>query len=158
MRWSSCLLVPGPSMPCCAGIVWFGPWAGVINSLLHRHWAEGGPGATELAQAVERATNSASDFKFLYPLDMSIEDKIRTIAQQIYGADDIELLPEAVTKIERYKRQGFAHLPICMAKTHLSLSADPSKKGAPTGFTIPIRSLLITTKFSLFSNWKARVQ
>jgi len=115
--------------------------AGAFDAVLCRHWAEGGPGATELAQAVERATNSASDFKFLYPLDMSIEDKIRTIAQRIYGADDIELLPEAVTKIERYKRQGFAHLPICMAKTHLSLSADPSKKGAPTGFTIPIRDV-----------------
>jgi len=115
--------------------------AGAFDAVLCRHWAEGGPGATELAQAVERATNSTSDFKFLYPLDMSIEDKIRTIAQRIYGADDIELLPEAVTKIERYKRQGFANLPICMAKTHLSFSADPSKKGAPTGFTIPIRDV-----------------
>ena len=98
-------------------------------------------GARDLAQAVERATNSTSNFQFLYQLDMSIEDKIRTIAQKIYGADDIELLPEAQVKIERYKRQGFSSLPICMAKTHLSLSSDPTKKGAPTGFVIPIRDV-----------------
>ena len=74
-------------------------------------------------------------------LDQTIEEKIRTIAQKIYGADDIELLPEAAKKIERYTRQGFSGLPICMAKTHLSLSSDASKKGAPTGFTIPIRDV-----------------
>ena len=132
--------------------------AGAFDAVLCRHWAEGGAGAVELAKAVERATESPSKFQFLYNLDLSIEDKIRTIAQKIYGAADIELLPEAVTKIERfdhifvevlyfnrcilrYKRQGFGHLPICMAKTHLSFSADPTKKGAPTGFTIPVRDV-----------------
>ena len=115
--------------------------AGAFDAVLCRHWAEGGAGAVDLAKAVERATESPSNFSFLYDLDLSIEDKIRTIAQKIYGADDIELLPEAVTKIERYKRQGFGHLPICMAKTHLSFSADPTKKGAPTGFTIPVRDV-----------------
>ena len=115
--------------------------AGAFDAVLCRHWAEGGAGAVDLAKAVERATESPSNFRFLYNLDLSIEDKIRTIAQKIYGAADIELLPEAVTKIERYKRQGFGHLPICMAKTHLSFSADPTKKGAPTGFTIPVRDV-----------------
>jgi len=115
--------------------------AGAFDAVLCRHWAEGGVGAAELARAVERAANSPSNFKFLYDLDLSIEDKIRTIAQKIYGAQDIQLLPEAVTKIERYKRQGFDRLPICMAKTHLSLSADPTKKGAPTGFIIPVRDV-----------------
>jgi len=115
--------------------------AGAFDAVLCRHWAEGGAGAVDLAKAVERATESPSKFQFLYNLDLSIEDKIRTIAQKIYGAADIELLPEAVTKIERYKRQGFGHLPICMAKTHLSFSADPTKKGAPTGFTIPVRDV-----------------
>merc|ERR1711892_421674 len=115
--------------------------AGAFDAVICRHWAQGGPGAAELAKAVDRACSAPASFKFLYDLDMSIEDKIRTIAQKIYGADDIELLPEAVVKIERYKKQGFGHLPICMAKTHLSLSSDPSKKGAPTGFTIPVRDV-----------------
>jgi len=115
--------------------------AGAFDAVLCRHWAQGGAGAADLAKAVERATNSPANFRFLYDLNLSIEEKIRTIAQQIYGAADIELLPEAVTKIERYKRQGFDRLPICMAKTHLSLSADPTKKGAPTGFTLPIRDV-----------------
>jgi len=115
--------------------------AGAFDAVLCRHWALGGPGAADLAKAVDRACNAPSDFKFLYNLDISIEDKIRTIAQKIYGADDIELLPEALVKIETYKKQGFGGLPICMAKTHLSLSADPAKKGAPTGFTLPIRDV-----------------
>ena len=115
--------------------------AGAFDAVICRHWAQGGPGAAELARAVDRACSAPSNFKFLYDLNMTIEDKIRTIAQKIYGADDIELLPEAVVKIERYKKQGFGDLPICMAKTHLSLSADPARKGAPTGFTIPIRDV-----------------
>jgi len=115
--------------------------AGAFDAVLCRHWAQGGPGAKALAEAVEKACKSGSTFKFLYDLDLSIEQKIRIIAQQIYGADDIELLPEAQTKIERYTAQGFANLPICMAKTHLSLSSNPALKGAPTGFTIPIRDV-----------------
>jgi methylenetetrahydrofolate dehydrogenase (NADP+)/methenyltetrahydrofolate cyclohydrolase/formyltetrahydrofolate synthetase len=115
--------------------------AGAFDAVICRHWAQGGPGAKDLAMAVDRACSAPSSFKFLYDLDMSIEDKIRTIAQKIYGADDIELLPEAVVKIERYKKQGFSSLPICMAKTHLSLSADPARKGAPSGFTIPVRDV-----------------
>merc|ERR1740128_650705 len=115
--------------------------AGADDAVMCEHWAKGGPGAAGLAKAVDAVCAKSNNFKFLYDLDETIEQKIRTIAQKIYGADDIELLPEALVKIERYKKQGFGNLPICMAKTHLSLSADPSKKGAPTGFTIPIRDV-----------------
>jgi hypothetical protein len=72
--------------------------------------------------------------RFLYPLEMPMEQKIRTIAQRIYGAADIELSELAQQKVAKFAAQGFSHLPICMAKTHLSLSHDPTKKGAPTGF------------------------
>jgi len=79
--------------------------------------------------------------RFLYDLQQSIEEKIEIIAKEVYGADGIELSPTAREQIERYKAQGFNDLPICMAKTHLSLSHDASLKGAPTGFTVPIREV-----------------
>lgn len=119
--------------------------AGAADAVLCRHWAEGGPGAADLAISVDKVCterrSEGGKFQFLYPLEQSIEDKIRTIAKQVYGAADIELSEEAKVKIERYTKQGFSSLPICMAKTHLSLSADPTKKGAPTGFIIPIRDV-----------------
>ncbi len=79
--------------------------------------------------------------RFLYDVKLPIEEKISTIAREIYGADGVELEPLAKSKIELYRRQGFNDLPICMAKTHLSLTANPDLKGAPTGFTIPIRDV-----------------
>jgi len=94
-----------------------------------------------LADAVLKAVEEPVDFKFLYDVKLPIEDKMRIIAQKIYGADDIELLPEAEKKVERYKKQGFNDLPICMAKTHLSLSHNPELKGCPKGFTLPIRDV-----------------
>ncbi|XP_078418072.1 C-1-tetrahydrofolate synthase, cytoplasmic isoform X2 [Cetorhinus maximus] len=114
---------------------------GAFDAVKCTHWAEGGLGAVELAKAVQRASQQESDFKFLYPLELPIVDKIRTIAQKIYGAADVELSPEAQHKLEVYTKQGFADLPICMAKTHLSLSHMPEKKGAPTGFVLPIRDI-----------------
>ncbi len=84
---------------------------------------------------------STQSFRFLYDVAQPIEKKIETIAREIYGAADISLEPEARAKIDRYTQQGFSALPICMAKTHLSFSADPSLKGAPTGFTIPIKDV-----------------
>lgn len=74
-----------------------------------------------------------ANVRFLYPLDQPLASKIETIAKEIYGADGIELSAEAAEKLARYEKQGFGGLPICMAKTHLSLSHDPSRKGAPTG-------------------------
>uniref|UniRef100_A0A096M8K5 C-1-tetrahydrofolate synthase, cytoplasmic n=1 Tax=Poecilia formosa TaxID=48698 RepID=A0A096M8K5_POEFO len=115
--------------------------AGAFDAVCCSHWAEGGAGAVALGQAVQRASEAPSDFKFLYDLDLPISDKIRIIAQKIYGADDIELLPEAQHKVELYTKQGFGNLPICMAKTHLSLSHEAEKKGVPTGFVLPIRDI-----------------
>ncbi|KAF3701358.1 C-1-tetrahydrofolate synthase, cytoplasmic [Channa argus] len=115
--------------------------AGAFDAVRCSHWAEGGAGAVALGQAVQRASNAPSNFKFLYDLELPIADKIRIIAQKIYGADDIELLPEAQHKVELYTKQGFSSLPICMAKTHLSLSHEADKKGVPTGFILPIRDI-----------------
>lgn len=114
---------------------------GAFDAVKCTHWAEGGQGALALAQAVQRASQAPSSFQLLYDLKLSIEDKVRIIAQKIYGADDIELLPEAQSKAEIYTKQGFGGLPICMAKTHLSLSHNPEQKGVPTGFVLPIRDI-----------------
>uniref|UniRef100_A0A667ZMU9 C-1-tetrahydrofolate synthase, cytoplasmic n=1 Tax=Myripristis murdjan TaxID=586833 RepID=A0A667ZMU9_9TELE len=115
--------------------------AGAFDAVRCSHWAEGGAGAVALGQAVQRASEAPSNFKFLYDVELPIVDKIRIIAQKIYGADDIELLPDAQQKVERYTKQGFSNLPICMAKTHLSLSHEADKKGVPTGFILPIRDI-----------------
>lgn len=115
--------------------------AGAFDAVRSSHWAEGGAGAVALGQAVQRASEAPSNFKFLYDVELPIADKIRIIAQKIYGADDIELLPDAQHKVELYTKQGFSNLPICMAKTHLSLSHEADKKGVPTGFTLPIRDI-----------------
>lgn len=92
-----------------------------------------------LAKAVQEASKSPSSFSFLYPLNISLEEKIKTIACKIYGADGISLSEEAQKKLDRYKGFGFDNLPVCMAKTHLSLSHDPLLKGRPSGFVVPIR-------------------
>jgi formate--tetrahydrofolate ligase len=105
------------------------------------HWAEGGAGAIELAKAVIEAAEEPTDFNFLYELDQPIKAKIEKIATTIYGADGVSYEAEAERQIRQYESAGFGKLPICMAKTHLSLSHDPALKGAPTGFTVPIREV-----------------
>jgi methylenetetrahydrofolate dehydrogenase (NADP+) / methenyltetrahydrofolate cyclohydrolase / formyltetrahydrofolate synthetase len=115
--------------------------AGAEDSVVARHWMEGGAGAARLAEAVVKAAEKPGDFKFLYPLELSIKEKIEIICTQIYGADGVDYLPEAEAKIELYNRLGFDKLPLCMAKTHLSLSHDPNLKGVPTGYRIPIRDI-----------------
>ncbi len=115
--------------------------AGAEDAVVCTHWMNGGEGAVGLAQAVIKAAEKPSTFKFLYPLEMSIKEKIETICKQIYGADGVEYLPEAEAKIELYTRLGFDKLPLCMAKTHISLSHDPSLKGVPKGYKIPIRDI-----------------
>ena len=116
--------------------------AGADAAIPSDHWANGGAGAVQLAEAiVELLQHSESQFRFLYDLDQPIEAKIEKIARCMYGADGIEITPDAQNQISTYTRQGYAHLPICMAKTHLSLSHDPALKGVPTGFTVPIRSV-----------------
>jgi formyltetrahydrofolate synthetase len=115
--------------------------AGAENAVMSNHWAEGGAGSIELAKAVMAACEKPTDFKFLYPLDISIKEKIEAICKEIYGADGVEYSEQAEKEIEQYTKSGFDKLPMCMAKTHLSLSHDPSLKGAPKGFTVPIKSL-----------------
>ena len=114
---------------------------GAEDSVVTTHWADGGAGSKALAEAVVAACEKPSDFHFLYPLDWSIKQKIEKIAVDIYGADGVSYEPLAEKQIADYERAGFGNLPICMAKTHLSLSHDPTLKGAPTGFTVPVREV-----------------
>ncbi|XP_074645002.1 C-1-tetrahydrofolate synthase, cytoplasmic-like [Tubulanus polymorphus] len=115
--------------------------AGAFDAVICNHWAEGGAGAVELGHALDRACEQPSKFSFLYDVTLPLEEKIELIARKVYGADGIELSEEAQKKLERYKTQGFNDLPICMAKTHLSLSHDATRVGRPVGFTLPIRDL-----------------
>ncbi|MGZ5498826.1 MAG: formate--tetrahydrofolate ligase [Candidatus Aminicenantales bacterium] len=115
--------------------------AGAEDAVMADHWAEGGAGAVALAKAVMDACQKPTHFKFLYPLEWDIKKKIETIATQIYGADGVDYTPEAEAKVALYTRLGFDKLPICMAKTHLSLSHDPALKGVPKGFRIPVRDI-----------------
>jgi formyltetrahydrofolate synthetase len=107
-------------------------------------FAKGGEGGLELAEAVVRAAEKPSDMKLLYPDDMSIKDKIKTLATKVYGADDVEYMPEAERKIKLYTELCYGRLPICMAKTHLSFSHDPSKRGVPRGYKFPIRDIRLS--------------
>ncbi|ETN79735.1 formate--tetrahydrofolate ligase [Necator americanus] len=115
---------------------------GARNAVISSHWSKGGAGAIPLANAVVEATSGHNEnFRFLYPLSIPLEEKIDIIAREIYGADGVDFTKEARDKLELYTKQGFGALPICMAKTQLSLSHDPTKKGAPTNFTLPIRDV-----------------
>jgi methylenetetrahydrofolate dehydrogenase (NADP+)/methenyltetrahydrofolate cyclohydrolase/formyltetrahydrofolate synthetase len=115
--------------------------AGAEDAVPASHWANGGDGAVKLAEAVVSACEKPSDFQFLYPLEWSIKQKIEKIAADIYGAGSVSYTPEAEAKIELYTRLGFDKLPLCMAKTHLSLSHDPSIKGRPRGYVFPVRDI-----------------
>jgi formate--tetrahydrofolate ligase len=103
--------------------------------------ALGGDGGQEAAELVRAAADKGGDFRFLYPLEASIKEKIETIATKVYGADGVDYLPEAEAKIRQFTEQGLDKLPVCMAKTHLSLSHDPALKGRPRGFRVPIRDI-----------------
>jgi methylenetetrahydrofolate dehydrogenase (NADP+)/methenyltetrahydrofolate cyclohydrolase/formyltetrahydrofolate synthetase/formate--tetrahydrofolate ligase len=115
--------------------------AGAEAAVVANHWALGGRGAVELAEAVVAACEKPSDFRLLYPDEMSIKDKIETICKKVYLASAVKYEPLAEKQIASYDRAGLSHLPICMAKTHLSLSHDPTLKGVPTGFTVPVREV-----------------
>jgi formate--tetrahydrofolate ligase len=105
------------------------------------HFSDGGRGAVELAEAVEEATAEPSDYHVLYPDSASLRDKIHAVATKVYGADGVEYSAQAAKQLDTYERAGFGHLPVCIAKTHLSISSDPSLKGAPTGWTLPVREV-----------------
>jgi len=115
--------------------------AGAQAVVAANHWAEGGKGAIDLAKAVMEACQKPHDFKLLYPDDMSIKEKIETVARKVYLADGVTYEPLAQRQIAAYEKAGLGRLPICMAKTHLSLSHDASLKGVPRGFTVPVREV-----------------
>lgn len=115
--------------------------AGAFDALATNHWEKGGEGAIDLAKAVVKVTEQPSDFKYLYNVEDTVEEKLTTIVQKMYGGSQIEISPEAQAKIDAYKQQGFGQLPICIAKTQYSLSHDAALKGVPSGFTFPIRDV-----------------
>ena len=114
---------------------------GVADAVVADHFSQGGAGAVALAEAVVKASEKPADFKFLYPLDVPLKEKIETIAREVYGADGVDYSELAEDRIAEYTRLGYDKLPICMAKTHLSLSHDPELKGVPKGYRIPIRDV-----------------
>ena len=105
------------------------------------HFTDGGAGATDLARAVVEACNEPSAFHFLYPDEATLVDKIEAVATKVYGAGLVEYVPGAARQVEMYERNGFGRLPVCIAKTHLSISADPALKGAPTGHVVNVREV-----------------
>jgi len=115
--------------------------AGASDAVLAKHWGEGGAGAADLAEAVVKACEEPKEFSYLYPLNMSIKQKIEIICKDIYNAGDVEYSPTAERQIDAFERDGYSYLPICMAKTHLSMSHDPALKGAPSGYTVPVREV-----------------
>jgi formyltetrahydrofolate synthetase len=115
--------------------------SGAFDAVVTQHWREGGEGALQLAKAVVQAADQPSDFHFLYDVDQPIKDKIDIIARKVYGAEEVEYSEKAEDKINLYTELGFDNLPICMAKTHLSLSHDSALKGVPKGFVFPIHDI-----------------
>jgi formate--tetrahydrofolate ligase len=105
------------------------------------HFADGGSGATDLARVVIEACADPSEFRFLYPDSASLTEKIESVATNVYGAGRVEYSPLAARQLATYERNGFGHLPVCIAKTHLSLSADPALKGVPTGHTLDVHEV-----------------
>ena len=116
--------------------------AGASAAVLSKVYSQGGEGGIDLAKAlIETIEKNPSTFHQLYPLDIPIKDKIETIATKVYGADGVDYTPVAERQVRRYTRLGFDKLPICMAKTHLSLTADPNVKGRPRGFRVEVREV-----------------
>jgi formyltetrahydrofolate synthetase len=114
-----------------------GAYAAEVND----GFVRGGEGGAALAEAAVAAADEPNSFDFIYPLDAPIEDKIEAIAKRVYGADGIFLQPAARAKVKEFNKNGLDKLPICMAKTHLSLSHDPKLTNAPVGFTVGVRDL-----------------
>ncbi len=111
------------------------------RSAVCTNFAEGGKGAAELAEAVAEAAEEDTNFQLLYPDEASLKEKIETVATKVYGADDVHFSLHALQQIDTYEKAGFGNLPVCIAKTHLSISSDPKLKGAPTGWTLPVREV-----------------
>jgi formate--tetrahydrofolate ligase len=110
-----------------------------VRTAVCTHFINGGKGAVELAEAIVEAADEPSEFRMLYDTNATIRQKIEIIATEVYGADGVDYLPRAGAQIDTYERAGFGTLPVCIAKTHLSISSDPTRKGAPTGWRLPVR-------------------
>jgi len=115
--------------------------AGASDAVLAEHWLKGGDGATALAEAVVKACEEPKEFAYLYPLNMSIKQKIEIICKDIYNAGEVAYSAVSEAQIASFEKDGYGYLPICMAKTHLSISHDPALKGAPSGYTVPVREV-----------------
>ncbi len=115
--------------------------AGAVAAVSHSAYAWGGPGAEALAAAVADACERPTAFRFLYDTDAPIAEKIATVATRVYGAADVAFTATARRQMERYAELGYDRLPVCIAKTHLSLSDDPSLKGRPRGFQLSVREI-----------------
>ena len=115
-----------------------------VRAAVSHHFTKGGKGALDLAEVVMQACDEPNDFTFLYPDEASLEEKIETVARRMYGADGIDLSPLAKRQLDSYEANGFGTFPVCIAKTHLSLSADPKLKGAPTGWRLPVREVRVS--------------
>ncbi|WP_374763497.1 formate--tetrahydrofolate ligase [Yunchengibacter salinarum] len=116
----------------CAGIG--------VRVVVAKHWAEGSRGTTALAEAVrDQIRDAPVSLKLSYPDEMTLEDKVRTVAQKLYRADDIAVSDAAARQLREFEKLGYGHFPVCIAKTQYSFSADPTAKGAPDGFTLPVR-------------------
>ncbi len=110
-----------------------------VDAIGCTHWADGGKGAEALARSVMALVESPSNMRLLYPDDMPLADKIRTVATEIYHAGGVRFSPAAKRRLAHFEKIGFGRLPVCMAKTQYSFTADPAAMGAPTGFTLPVR-------------------
>ncbi len=115
-----------------------------VKAIVCRHWAEGGAGAENLAREVVTLADQSSTFTPLYPLDLSLQAKIETVARRIYRADAVAVAPAARKALAHFEREGWGGLPVCIAKTPYSFSADEKLLGAPTGFTLPVREIRLS--------------
>lgn len=125
--------------------------AGAVDAVVANHWEEGSKGAEALALAVVAAADAdaaasggSSGFRQLYENDVPLKDKVRAVATKVYGASGVEFSDEASAKLDKYQNSGYGHMPVCIAKTQYSLSADAALKGAPSGFTIPVREVRLS--------------
>jgi formate--tetrahydrofolate ligase len=110
-----------------------------VRTAVCTHFVDGGKGAIELAEAIVEAADEPSQFQMLYASEATLRQKIETIATEVYGADGVDYLPAASRQLDTYEAAGFGSLPVCIAKTHLSISSDPTRKGAPSGWRLPVR-------------------
>ena len=124
-------------------------------------FAEGGEGGVALAEAVVRAaaaTGNDSSIQYAYPLDATVRDKVLALAQRTYGADDVSWTAEARRKLRYFESQGWGSLPICMAKTHLSISHDPTRRGSPSGYTFPISDIRVSVGAGFLYTMAGRIE